>query len=144
MGGLIHNMGSRASTARGTTAPQAAESCDMSDLQVSDDLMQLVDASTSQQQRSAPFSRLRDHFAPVTNQSASYANALEQLFAQRFDLWPPRDSKLDDEISGSGDAAGADAEEAANSNPLGSARQARLADQVRGCIFGAALGDAVG
>ena len=28
------------------------------------------------------------------------------------------------------DAAGADAEEAANSNPLGSARQARLADQV--------------
>lgn len=88
--------------------------------QISADLLILGDGSTTQIDRQEPFQRLREHFAPVTNQSQSYADELRRVFGLRFERWAV-EGQTEDAVT-----------------------RVLLANRVRGCVYGAALGDAVG
>mmetsp|Transcript_15502 Transcript_15502/g.20613 ORF Transcript_15502/g.20613 Transcript_15502/m.20613 type:complete len:422 (-) Transcript_15502:176-1441(-) len=71
-------------------------------------------------QKRAAFERLQQEFAPQTHQTKAYSDELSRVFALRFDPWEqrPQDASTLSEVD--------------------------LADRIRGCIFGAALGDAIG
>lgn len=84
------------------------------------DLAILCDSSTSQEQRRPAFQRLNQQFAPVISHEARFAEELRRVFALRFEEWEgPKEVWPE-------------------------AEGIRLANSVRGLIFGAALGDAVG
>lgn len=87
---------------------------------ISADLAILCDSSTTQEQRRPVFQRLNQHFAPVISHQPCFAEELRRTFALRFQQWegPP--------------------------TPWSADAGERLADRIRGLIFGAALGDAVG
>ena len=91
----------------------------LSDGDVGAELRVLADASYPIPRRTQAFLKLRDHFCPPPEPRQQQA-AVAAVDAQRFALWPapPPDASSLDRI--------------------------RLADRVRGLVFGAALGDATG
>eukprot|EP00931_Biecheleriopsis_adriatica_P009379 TRINITY_DN110455_c0_g1_i1.p1 TRINITY_DN110455_c0_g1~~TRINITY_DN110455_c0_g1_i1.p1 ORF type:complete len:424 (+),score=80.14 TRINITY_DN110455_c0_g1_i1:106-1377(+) len=81
----------------------------------------LADGRRSQAERRPYFDRLRAHFVPAIQRTPAFAEELRRVFALRFDRWP---------IPPYSDAS--------------ESRKKQLADCIRGCLFGAALGDAAG
>jgi len=82
----------------------------------------LSNQSTSQAERRAHFDWLRGHLAPDTSRSQAYSDELSRVFALRLPKWP----------------------EPAGTSSWSPTQKRRLADSIRGCLFGAALGDAAG
>ena len=78
-------------------------------------------SSSSLEERQAAFQTLRNSCSPVTNRTPAYALELERVFALRFSVW--------NEVT---------------SFDMNESQKTLLANKIRGLVFGAALGDAVG
>jgi len=108
-----------------------------SDKQTSDDLRILADASKSQEERREPFLRLRNKFAPNKRTDQEYAKELSRVFSLRFPIWdnsPPYMHYMNNNATTYSRASTSHAH----------AHAQRLSNAIRGCIYGAALGDAMG
>ena len=86
------------------------------------DLQTLASRDTSQEDRQEPFERLRKSLAPIQCPKL-YAAELRRVFALRYSPWP---------------------HPSLHHHDIDKQTRVRLADAIRGCIYGAALGDAVG
>eukprot|EP00927_Polykrikos_kofoidii_P052062 TRINITY_DN45828_c0_g1_i1.p1 TRINITY_DN45828_c0_g1~~TRINITY_DN45828_c0_g1_i1.p1 ORF type:complete len:425 (-),score=35.26 TRINITY_DN45828_c0_g1_i1:407-1681(-) len=85
-----------------------------------EDLRRLCDASSPIQERRLAFQRLNVLFSPVIRGEARYAAELRRVFALRYEPWATPPTPWPESVRG------------------------QLADKVRGCLYGAALGDAAG
>mmetsp|Transcript_8887 Transcript_8887/g.13671 ORF Transcript_8887/g.13671 Transcript_8887/m.13671 type:complete len:436 (-) Transcript_8887:481-1788(-) len=96
-------------------------------MKISDDLRILADSSTSQEERRAPFIRLQRKFSPNRHQRVGteqdYAKEVARVFSLRFPIWPAPPVHV---------------------THFYPRCRHRLSDAIRGCIYGAALGDAMG
>lgn len=102
-------------------------------IQISNDLRILTDANTSQEERREPFLRLWNKFISSNKQTdQEYAKEVSRVFSLRYPIWnnvPPYAPVV-----------------TSTSAPATRriSQQHRLSNAIRGCIYGAALGDAMG
>ena len=87
--------------------------------------------------RRQAFNMLQKEYAPNLKGTPEYAAALAALFQQRFEPWAPADT-----LNGGDEGSAADADDERSRRSCLS--DDVIADRIRGCIFGCALGDAVG
>mmetsp|Transcript_70036 Transcript_70036/g.105872 ORF Transcript_70036/g.105872 Transcript_70036/m.105872 type:complete len:495 (+) Transcript_70036:20-1504(+) len=107
--------------------------------QIEASLRTLECQTSSLQEKRQAFDIVQLAHVPVINRSAKYAAELSQVFSLRFPIWPATLTTTDILMPYHHDNNNTNS----NGNTV-SAVQRALSDRIRGLVFGAALGDAVG